>query len=552
MRRVHIHAEVTVIDGRGGDGGRDIVINDAGQITVLQLKYFPEGFSGGHIQRRQQIRRSFKAALADNPHHWKLVVPSNLTPSEQKFVRGLPAGKSRPRVGWIGRAELDDLMADHPALAAYFTREDSIEKAKIYNREVDVLTNPQPDLFRRMGALAQVIDGVDPDWTLDFSRSGRMLVQTLRAQHPKAHETSPITLKVTPQIAADDQELAAAYERVLGYGTAETLEIPFSRFEVDGPPLVAATHEEGFFRIYREPTPTTDRRPIELVMFGGSGDQLSSHTGHVTDASEAARGRSLVVTFHDRLTITFLMPFDQASPGSAQISIDLVNVEPIVVRRIAAVLNGLKLASSAQLRVDGQVLTSIDLTSAGDAVPGASQQHWDEFCSLAEDLDEIQRECDVYFPMPDEWTVSSRIYVRVVRLLLAGHCVVLPGMKTLTATLHEGAKAVVDQIASGSGALMVDQDPFALEIFGHTFTLGHARIYAGDVQFANSDEARTAIDSGDYEGFKLQIVPRSLDSFWTYLVDRLVAQGDEVLKPVPWGLDGIDDPPDALRDDAGD
>lgn len=80
------------IDGRGGDGGIDIDVRveGTGQLTeILQLKWFPEGFSKLFSPRKEQIKKSFERAMAHNPDVWTLVVPANLTTNERKSVLAL-------------------------------------------------------------------------------------------------------------------------------------------------------------------------------------------------------------------------------------------------------------------------------------------------------------------------------------------------------------------------------------------------------------------------------------------------------------------------------
>ena len=65
---IHYHQDLAdgsraeALDGRGGDGGRDVDVHIGENFDVLdtiyKLKYFPEGFSGGHAKsRKPQIRR---------------------------------------------------------------------------------------------------------------------------------------------------------------------------------------------------------------------------------------------------------------------------------------------------------------------------------------------------------------------------------------------------------------------------------------------------------------------------------------------------------------
>ena len=77
-KREHPELSVQAIDGRGGDGGIDIDVREpvTGKLLkIYPLKFFPEGFSGGHRQRRNQIRNSFEKAAALHPPVWALVVP---------------------------------------------------------------------------------------------------------------------------------------------------------------------------------------------------------------------------------------------------------------------------------------------------------------------------------------------------------------------------------------------------------------------------------------------------------------------------------------------
>ena len=117
-RRFGTARSVRVVDGRGGDGGIDIdVVADDGRLLIFQLKYFPEGFSGGHGKsRRPQIKRSFTRALEHNPDEWILVVPRVLTVGEDKFVKELNGGTVPPEITIVGRDELDSWLADDPTL----------------------------------------------------------------------------------------------------------------------------------------------------------------------------------------------------------------------------------------------------------------------------------------------------------------------------------------------------------------------------------------------------------------------------------------------------
>jgi hypothetical protein len=125
-RRFKDASTVTVVDGRGGDDGIDILlVTHDGHRRILQLKYFPETFSSGWADsRRPQIKKSYKTAIEKNqPDEWTLVVPRLLTTPERKFVENLNSGSTPPAIRIVNRTALDDWLADDPDLDKYLQRD---------------------------------------------------------------------------------------------------------------------------------------------------------------------------------------------------------------------------------------------------------------------------------------------------------------------------------------------------------------------------------------------------------------------------------------------
>lgn len=130
--------ETYAVNGRGGDGGIDLHIRHNGKFVIAQLKFFPEGFSGGFRDVRQkEIRKSFRSALKHEPDEWWLVVPATLTPIERKWALGLPGRENppltKPKVHVFDRPQLDGLAAKHLDLVTYFNRNDLRAAAEVYN-----------------------------------------------------------------------------------------------------------------------------------------------------------------------------------------------------------------------------------------------------------------------------------------------------------------------------------------------------------------------------------------------------------------------------------
>ncbi|WP_238556750.1 hypothetical protein, partial [Gordonia terrae] len=143
MRKFRRVAEVDVVNGRGGDGGVDVSVTyPDGRLVIYQLKYYPEGMSGGFVGRRDKVKKSFVRAVKEQePHEWVLVAPcSNFTTPEKGYIRRLPeaftpAGKRRPTVGWMGRAELNQMLIDYPEVDRWLTLNHYRRTRQIFEQE---------------------------------------------------------------------------------------------------------------------------------------------------------------------------------------------------------------------------------------------------------------------------------------------------------------------------------------------------------------------------------------------------------------------------------
>lgn len=184
--------EVDVIDGRGGDEGKDVeVIRADGTRLVYQLKFFPEGFSGPFIKRRQQIKDSFERILADPPNVWVLVTPHKFTKSEWAYKGKLSKINAEIKVDAWDQARIDSYLAPHTDLVGFIQRDDELlRQATILGQERAVLAQPGADLAHRVFALGQTVDEVDPYYALDFARQGTTTITSLRPKHPRAHSTT--------------------------------------------------------------------------------------------------------------------------------------------------------------------------------------------------------------------------------------------------------------------------------------------------------------------------------------------------------------------------
>ena len=114
-----LHPEAHRIDGKGGDGGRDVQIvhgPDGRILRAFELKSFTGRVTGS---RRRQVERSLKRAAELRPEQWTLVVPIDPTPGEDKWFSALGVDYRFP-IDWFGKTWLDDKMSAFSDIRRYF------------------------------------------------------------------------------------------------------------------------------------------------------------------------------------------------------------------------------------------------------------------------------------------------------------------------------------------------------------------------------------------------------------------------------------------------
>ena len=121
VRREHRTARVQVYDGAGGDGGRDVVVTDAGRVTIYQLKHFPGRIPARNPNRRSQVEASLKSAVRHDPVRWVLVVPTRLNQHEHAWFDRLAATVQFTVDLW-DKTALDDACARNADLVVQHMR----------------------------------------------------------------------------------------------------------------------------------------------------------------------------------------------------------------------------------------------------------------------------------------------------------------------------------------------------------------------------------------------------------------------------------------------
>ncbi|MFG1697263.1 hypothetical protein [Nonomuraea sp. NPDC049309] len=537
-------ATVEVVDGRGGDGGRDIVVTQGSRVRIFQLKFFPEGFPKENRTRRRQIKDSFARAMEHSPYEWTLVVPCNLTPNEKEFIDELKIGHD-VRVSVMGRVELDAKMIDLPDLEAHYQRDPLIENVKILNQERAFLLGGPSDLDHRVLDLGKVVDQCDEDWTFDFSRQGDQVFRTLRAKHPRAHERSPIQLTVEHSLG-EDSALSQQIRRTFGYGTDEKVVLPaeiVERLTITGPEWLSETVEHVHVELLPSSLASDQDVRLELRVLDDTGRRLASHHAKVQHGNAGYEGRCLKATFYNVAELIFMFPYDKERPATLSYAYKVDEANPADLLRAMRLIKQLHKTCTGEIYLNGQRLGVASFTAKDHS--SDVRAHLDEVrrCEqLAEDLDIVQRHCDSFFPVPVQLSGVERAVLRMVRLLVEGKCAVHPMARCLTATLTGSESNELRLILSGNPqSIRLDLSECTMEIAGHELEIGDVMLFHTRVIAVNADQVTQALDAGSAKGCVVKLQPEGEEHFHAFMPARWPSDSMPVV-PTPWGLPELAEP----------
>lgn len=548
-----LDGDAYAVNGRGGDGGIDIFIRRDGRVTIVQVKFFPEGFAGGWAKsRRPQIERSLKRALQHELDEWHLVVPGTLTTSERLFVTGL-SKTGKPKIKIVDRPALDSMAAGMPDLVTYFERDTLQEAAKVYNQERALLIDAD-DLTARVAALGTQADTLDPDWTFSFFRDGDVVGRQLVAKHPLAAERSPIKASLGLNMNGIGDELRRAVERSLGYGTPERLDLPatvVARFDVEGPPFIASSEENVEVSFIPDQANVPNHAvSIRLQRLDGSS---VTYTGQSTWVGSASTGYSLQARFFDAMRVEFLMPFDRSKSVTVNVDLEMAEREPSAVTRAINAIHHLQRAEAVELTIDGAgPLTFTRPKSNEDALPSLDLS-LAALKAIADDLVVVQPTLNCYFGFPEHPTHEEMVELRCIRLMLEGKAIVIPGADQVSPVLNGDDAPVIRQMLSGeSVTMLVTHDEYRYELFGQRLVIGPARIYMPRVRAIDGPQIIKAFDENTAAGTKMVLRSDAGYGFWMFIPGVFQADPDGKVRPVSLGLPGVEDAPDVARALLGD
>lgn len=542
---------VTVPDGRGGDDGIDIDVHHLdGHRSTYQLKFFPDGFSGNLKSTRQrQIAKSFITAmrLDDPPTEWLLVVPTNLTTGERKFVTKLSTHKTLidesltpPTITIIGLTELDDMIIDDPGVYRYFARDRLRDDVDAYRLERDTLTGGIEHLHQRVANLGSLADSTDLNWGFDFARAGDTTTITVTPLHPSAADVAPITTTMDLAFGPEDSAIRDQFERTHRFGASARVTLPpevVRSLTVDGPELIRGAHENVQVVLEALGSKVAVGKPLVLQFYDQDDKLQASHKGTITFADHGTDGYALKAGFYGHLTAEFLVPLDIKQKGRTDISYTLSAIEPADAVGVLGLLQLLQLDNAVcKVLVNGDRLMSFAIDPHPDR---NNQDELDVLYNSAYDLHIVQDYLQTSFHLPDELSVRDRIHLRVARILIEGYVVqtiLAPGLR---ATMAGTDSSEIRTGLTEPTRIQVPL-PYIFPLGDRIIDLGTVTIFHNEVRATNSAEALRALDAGNANGFEVQLEPNDSPYFNAYIPERLNDPDQPMI--AEWSLPDITQP----------
>ena len=305
-----LHPDSQRIDGKGGDGGRDVQIVggvDDAMEEAFQLKSFTGRMDSS---RRKQVASSLKRAAELKPDQWTLIVPIDPTPSEDKWFRQLGSRYPFP-TRWLGKTWLDEKMSAFPDIRRYFLEgaKDEVYRLLWEIREEQAIITDVQDAVVRVQTLRERLNEIDPYYRYELSTGpnaaeGRptnvvfsAILGDMRVDvYPKyagATKDRPVTISTKLIVGPGSKVVQDA----LDYGLE--IDIPsemIANIKLDAPSGLGGSFTGGYLHLSPNNPTLSEPLPLTLTVMDGN-KPLASVPVEITERTGGLRG--LILTGSD-------------------------------------------------------------------------------------------------------------------------------------------------------------------------------------------------------------------------------------------------------------
>lgn len=317
------------VEGAGGDEGADVVAPLADGQHVYEIKSFTGRLNPS---RKRQILASLRTARDHRPEMraWTLVLPTDLTPDEQRWFTSVLGAEVAVPVTWKGRIELDAAFAERPDLSRNFLPGSAealaLDMVVQKSQETAALAGGFPDVVDRVAKLRTLGGKVDPDWDIAVDSAPGMTTARLIPKDPGAFTRSVVggSLQVSAQ---PDSPQATAISNFELFGTPLHLhgdDIAQVDLQLPGQLDTLLAAADSITSLHIETPPGPEQRMHLVALRAGTTVRRLPVT--LTHGTQGMRGgRSLVLVDDAQvLRMQFWIQPEQAPRTPGQVEFEIV------------------------------------------------------------------------------------------------------------------------------------------------------------------------------------------------------------------------------------
>ena len=517
-----LHPNARRIDGKGGDGGRDVQLvsgQDGEIITAFELKSFTGRMTSG---RRDQVERSLKRAITSRPPQWTLVVPIDPTPGEDKWFRQLGKEYGVP-TDWLGKTWLDEKMSAFPDIRRYFLEgaKDEVYRLLKDIREEQARITDVHDAVARVRSLRGRLNEIDPHYRYEMS-TGPTASTIWPSDVAFSVSLGDVRIDVYPKyLGADiDRPVTVKFKIVGGpkgevirnamdYGLETTIPASLiSSVTIDAP--LGLGGDFNATEINLSPINTTLDKPVTLALKVMDGDSvLANCPVHFTSRTGGPRGS--VMTGMDSSGWLQIRLTHDAEAEELKVNFWLTP-KPTMPAGLVPLFHWLRAFRPPHF-------LAISLPDGPEIRDEIRTSHLidDDLGRIVEDLAFLQSHSGLYWEMPSSLTVEEGEAIVMAATLLRGDSIPLT-WKSFNLSLDQWSAKLEELVDSGPRPFMWEQDSW-IELEGETIPIGRIRTCFESARLANPGSVRRALKSGTAPD--LQLVPGDSNKGQRSVVSKL-------------------------------
>jgi hypothetical protein len=403
------------IDGRGGDGGRDVQIQTPEGIRAFEIKSFTGRMT---TSRRSKVQASLERAATLAPIDWTLLVPVDPNPKELEWFGWLQTRVPFP-ITWRGLTWLDAEFAQRPFIARYYledVKDELVDLAKLFGQEKASLAGGAPDAMERARQLVERANDLDPFYRFRITSDGHETSIQIIPRYPGAERDRPITGAFQLEFPTDKAGLRAAddFRRAMDFGTGYAVPEEYVReTSIDAPANLGGHFAKG--RIELLPSrPPADSHELVLVIADAAGVILSEVPVSFAILSQGKRGS--ILQGSDRtgtLTVTATLDSEERK-FKLQFEVRRVPFYPAEMRPLARLLVDIHKPNTLAI-----------CTPGGEQIGHGSVDYDEPLCSanfprMVEDLVLVQWASGMTRKTGPEFTHADAVAIKIAADFIRG------------------------------------------------------------------------------------------------------------------------------------